>query len=231
MSIVILHEYMNTCCSPSHYPMPSTGPPIRRWLAWLCGGAGLLLCTAGRRSWAENGAEGDRWGSTDENMEKTMKNVEHSHFKRNNKGNMMKHDETWWKMMKDDERWWCLFSLLASRVSHFQTKPDRKGRKEMKHAKKHLCKESTWRKWTASFKFGGLQSLPCTPMYINSRLHCRSIEQAGLCCSNIKWVHWTGLNAGGTVTSFIGQKRVWSRLDKWWSPGHTGSLCFFCFIA
>ena len=22
-------------------------------------------------------------------------------------------------------------------------------------------------------------------MYINSRLHCRSIEQAGLCCSNI----------------------------------------------
>ena len=139
--------------------------------------------------------------------------------------------ETWWNMMKDDERWWCLFSLLASRVSHFQTKPDRKGRKEMKHAKKHLCKESTWRKWTASFKFGGLQSLPCTPMYINSRLHCRSIEQAGLCCSNIKWVHWTGLNAGGTVTSFIGQKRVWSRLDKWWSPGHTGSLCFFCFIA
>ena len=73
-------------------------------------------------------------GSTDENMEKTMKNVEYSHFKRNNKG----------KMMKDDER--CLFSLLASRVSHFQTKPDRKGRKEMKHAKKHLCKESTWRK-------------------------------------------------------------------------------------
>ena len=76
-------------------------------------------------------------GSTDENMEKTMKNVEYSHFKRNNKGNMMKR---WWKMMKDDER--MPFFSVGIKSLPFPDKPDRKGRKEMKHAKN--TSESTW---------------------------------------------------------------------------------------
>ena len=138
--------------------------------------------------------------------------------------------ETWWKMMKDDDAFF-LCRHQESPISRWNM--PKTLQLQRINVEEVNCFLQIWRL--------------TKPMYI-SRLHCRSIEQ--VCVLLTLWVHWSGLWCVGFQSLLSkGLKErpknvkleaqwlllfgidLWSRLDKWWSPAHTGLLWALCFIA